>query len=176
MSTTSSKSSKKKGVVTGPAKPKAARAYMPQAATHQWATPQATFDALHEEFSFTLDPCASATNYKCARYFTKSDNGLVQDWGTSSVFCNPPYGRGIADWMAKADEASRLGATVVMLVPARTDTRWFHKFAITREVRFFQGRLRFGSAKHAAPFGCILVVFRPCDAVGVATLVRVQAA
>ena len=154
----------------------AGRPYIMPAATDDWSTPQATFDALNREFSFTLDPCASATNYKCPRYFTKADNGLVQDWGTSSVFCNPPYGRGIADWMAKADEASRLGATVVMLVPARTDTRWFHKFAITREVRFLQGRLKFGNATHAAPFGCILVVFRPSDAGRVPTLISMQAA
>jgi len=147
--------------VTQPTAPLAERPYMLPAASEEWATPQATYDELHAEFDFNLDPCASSTNHKCERYFSKHDDGLVQDWGTSRVFCNPPYGRAIKQWMAKADEASRRGATVVMLVPARTDTQWFHDIALKHTVKFLRGRLKFGDAKHSAPFGCMLVVFRP---------------
>jgi phage N-6-adenine-methyltransferase len=139
----------------------APRPYILPSATDDWATPQATFDALDEEFDFDLDPCASRNNHKCARYFTKKQNGLARDWGTATVFCNPPYGRVIATWMAKAEDACAKGATVVMLVPARTDTKWFHDIALLQEVRFLRGRLKFGGSKNAAPFGCIVVVFRP---------------
>lgn len=137
-----------------------ARPYMPVSATDDWATPQALFDELNAEFHFDLDPCASVKNHKCARYFTKAQNGLVQDWGRSIVWVNPPYGRPIGLWMAKAQDACAAGATVVMLVPARTDTKWFHDIAIKQEVRFLRGRLKFGGCPNPAPFGCVLVVFR----------------
>lgn len=150
--------------VTESTQPAFERPYILPAASEEWATPQATFDELHAEFDFNLDPCASSTNHKCARYFTKAEDGLAQDWGASRVFCNPPYGRAISQWMAKADEASRRGATVVMLVPARTDTKWFHDIALKHTVKFLRGRLKFGDAKHSAPFGCMLVVFRPSAA------------
>ena len=151
-----SKSSSSKAAVAN-----APRAYMPPSATDNWATPQATFDVLHAEFGFTLDPCASASNHKCPRYFTKKQNGLLRDWGTETVYCNPPYGREIADWMAKADAAAQAGATVVMLVPNRTDTKWYHDVAEKHEVRFLKGRLKFGGSKNAAPFGSMVVVLRP---------------
>jgi phage N-6-adenine-methyltransferase len=153
--------STEQGSTTHATPPEIVRAYILPAATDDWATPQALFDALHTTYDFNLDPCASHANHKCARYFTEAENGLLQDWGAARVFCNPPYGRGIADWMAKADEASRRGAIVVMLLPARTDTKWFHRFALQHEVTFLEGRLKFGDAKHAAPFGSMLVVFRP---------------
>ena len=130
--------------------------------TDDWATPQATFDALHAEFRFTLDPCASDTNHKCARYFTEQQDGLAQDWGGEVVFMNPPYGRTIGQWMRKAYHSSQAGATVVALVPSRTDTRWWHSWATkASDVRFVQGRLRFGSASNSAPFPSAIVVFRP---------------
>lgn len=128
--------------------------------TDLWATPQAYFDTVAAEFPFTLDVCANAANAKCARYFTAEDDGLAQAW-TGVCWMNPPYGRGIGRWMAKAAEAARAGATVVCLVPARTDTAWWHDYATQGEIRFIRGRLKFGQAKHNAPFPCALVIFRP---------------
>lgn len=93
--------------------------------TEEWATPQAFFNQLNKEFNFTLDPCATAENAKCKKYFTKEQNGLLQSWAGETVFCNPPYGRQIAKWVEKAYEETRRGATVVMLIPARTDTNIF---------------------------------------------------
>jgi phage N-6-adenine-methyltransferase len=128
--------------------------------TDLWATPQAFFDRLHAEFGFQTDVCALASNAKCDRYFTPEDDGLAQDW-TGVCWMNPPYGRAIGLWMRKALEASRAGATVVCLVPARTDTRWWHDCAIHGEVRFIKGRLKFGDAKANAPFPSAVVIFRP---------------
>jgi len=94
--------------------------------TYEWSTPQWLFDALDAEFKFTLDPCASLQNAKCAKYFTWVNDGLKQDWADHIVFMNPPYGREIRKWMRKAYESAQAGATVVCLVPARTDTNWWH--------------------------------------------------
>lgn len=127
-----------------------------------WATPQDFFDKLNEEFHFTLDPCALPENAKCAKYFTPEDDGLQQNWGGEIVFCNPPYGRKIYDWVNKAyNESMKEGTTVVMLLPARTDTKWFHEFIynIAREIRFVKGRLKFGNATDAAPFPSMVVIF-----------------
>ena len=129
-------------------------------ATDNWATPQAFFDKLHAVFNFELDVCASPTNAKCPRYFTEQDNGLVQTW-TGTCWMNPPYGRGIGDWMKKAYESARSGATVVCLVPARTDTRWWHDYAVKGEVYYVPGRLKFGDARASAPFPSAVVTFRP---------------
>jgi phage N-6-adenine-methyltransferase len=95
--------------------------------TDMWATPQEFYDALNAEFEFTLDPCATAENAKCAKYFTIEDDGLVQDWTGHIVFMNPPYGREIGKWVKKAAESN---ATVVCLLPARTDTRWWHDYVL----------------------------------------------
>ena len=103
-----------------------------------WATPQAFFDALDAEFHFTLDPCASPGNAKCGKFYTIADNGLEQDWAGETVFCNPPYGRAIYDWVFKCWRESRKpGTTVVLLSPVRTDTRYFHEFIYrkAREIR-----------------------------------------
>lgn len=131
-------------------------------ATDQWATPQAFFDELNKEFGFTLDPCALPSNAKCTKYYTPTDNGLLQDWGGEIVFCNPPYGRAIYDWVRKcSEEASKPNTTVVALIPARTDTRYFHEFIYhqAKEIRFVKGRLKFGDAKSAAPFPSMVVIF-----------------
>lgn len=131
-------------------------------ATDQWATPQAFFDKLNAEFGFTLDPCALPSNAKCTKYYTPTDNGLLQDWGGEIVFCNPPYGRAIYDWVRKcSEEASKPNTTVVALIPARTDTRYFHEFIYhqAKEIRFVKGRLKFGDAKSAAPFPSMVVIF-----------------
>ena len=96
----------------------------------------------------------------CARYFTRADDGLAQEW-TGRVFMNPPYGLPLPEWMAKAYEASQTTADVVVcLVPARTDTRWWHAVAVMGEVRFLPGRLKFGGAENGAPFPSVVVVFR----------------
>ena len=130
-------------------------------ATDEWATPSKTFQDLDAEFHFTLDPCATHENHKCPAYFTKEQDGLAQDWGGHKVFCNPPYGRAIGVWVRKAAEESRKpGTLVVMLIPARTDTAYFHDYIYhkAREVRFIRGRLRFNDAG-PAPFPSMIVVF-----------------
>ena len=130
--------------------------------TDLWATPQDTFDALNAEFGpFDVDVCAVAGNAKCARFYTPETDGLAQDWAPSLCWMNPPYGRTIARWMCKAWEESLRGATVVCLVPARTDTAWWHDYAMKGHIRFLRGRLKFGNAKHSAPFPSAVVVFRP---------------
>lgn len=131
--------------------------------TAEWATPQAFFDKLNEEFHFTLDPCATSENAKCVRYFTKEQDGLAQSWQGECVFCNPPYGREIGKWVAKAFAETAIGVntTVVMLIPARTDTAYFHDFIYgNAEIRFIRGRLHFNESKSAAPFPSMIVVMR----------------
>jgi phage N-6-adenine-methyltransferase len=132
--------------------------------TDQWSTPPETYAALHSEFGFTLDVCASAANAKCAAYYTTDDDGLAQDWGLNVCWMNPPYGRTIKLWMRKAYEASQAGATVVCLVPSRTGTRWWHDYSMKGEIRFIKGRLKFGGSKNSAPFDSAVVVFRSCAA------------
>lgn len=132
--------------------------------TGEWPTPAAFFAALHEEFGFTLDPCATAENAKCPDYYTKEDDGLTKPWD-GVVFVNPPYGRGINLWVERAWHESRRGSTVVMLIPARTDTAYWHDYAMrSSEIRFIRGRLDFFGARskgHNAPFPSAVVVFRP---------------
>jgi len=126
-----------------------------------WATPQDFFNALDEEFGFETDVCAIAANAKCRRYFTPEMDGLKQEW-RGVCWMNPPYGRAIAAWIQKAFESACEGATVVALVPARTDTRWWHDYAQrATEIRLVKGRLRFGNATTSAPFPSAIVVFRP---------------
>ncbi len=135
-----------------------------------WGTPQDFFDGLDREFGFDLDPCADEKNHKCPRYFTKEDDGLSKDWGGHIVFCNPPYGRNVTGkWVKKAHDAAESARNyknrtlVVMLLPARTDTKWFHEYIYNRpdvEIRFLKGRLKFAGAVHAAPFPSMVVVFR----------------
>ena len=127
-------------------------------------TPQATFDTLDKEFGFTLDAAASAENHKCARYFDAQANGLQQSWAGETVWLNPPYGKPLPQWVAKAKREAELnGATVVMLLPASTDTTWWHDATKgAAEVRFIRGRLTFGnSTGKPAPFGSALVIYRP---------------
>ena len=127
----------------------------------EWATPQWLFDALDTEFNFTLDPCCTVENAKCKTFFTIKDDGLSQDWGTHSVFMNPPYGREIGKWMEKAYLSSLKGCTCVCLIPSRTDSRWFHSWAMKGEIRLLRGRIRFVGGKHSAPFPSAIIVFRP---------------
>ena len=131
-------------------------------ATDSWPTPQPFFDELNREFRFDLDPCADDANHKCARYFTQEQDGLKQSWGGYRVFCNPPYGRAIGAWVKKAyEEGHKPDTLVVMLLPARTDTRYFHDYILHRsEIRFLSGRLKFGDSQNSAPFPSMLVIFR----------------
>ena len=119
--------------------------------TDEWATPRFLFDALNAEFGFTLDPCATAENAKCKKFYTRAEDGLSRGWEEEIVFMNPPYGREISAWMRKAYESSRGSALVVCLIPARTDTNWWHRYAMRGEIRFFKGRLKFGSSQNSAP-------------------------
>lgn len=127
---------------------------MMSSATDEWATPQDFFDGLNKEFGFELDVCATAENAKCDAYYTKKQNGLAQAWHKAAAVCwmNPPYGRQIGAWMKKAYEESQKGATVVCLVPARTDTAWWHDYAMRGSVRFVRGRLKFGGGQKQRPF------------------------
>lgn len=127
----------------------------------EWATPVDFFNKLNEEFHFTLDPCSTHENHKCEKYFTMQENGLSKNWGGETVFCNPPYSK-IKQWVAKAwGEATKPNTTVVMLIPSRTDTKYFHNFIYNRaEIRFVKGRLKFGDGKSPAPFPSMVVIWR----------------
>lgn len=128
--------------------------------TDMWETPQVLFDELDKEFHFELDVCATPENAKCVEFYTKEQDGLKQPWNCT-CWCNPPYGRDVWQWVRKALFASIEGATVVMLLPARTDTKWFHDYIYKRaEIRFLKGRLKFGNSKNSAPFPSMIVVFR----------------
>lgn len=124
-----------------------------------WSTPQEFFDRLHAVFKFQTDVCASAENAKCSVYYTVA--GLEQDW-RGVCWMNPPYGRGISQWVRKAyQSAKENGATVVCLLPARVDTSWWHDYCAKGEVFFIKGRLKFSGSKTNAPFPNAIVVFRP---------------
>lgn len=126
----------------------------------EWATPQPLFDELNARYNFTLDPCATKENAKCFRFFTKTNDGIIQSWGGERVFMNPPYGREIGMWVKKAFiSASQEKALVVCLLPARTDTLWFHEYCKHGWVRLIKGRLKFGDSKHPAPFPSMIVLF-----------------
>lgn len=130
--------------------------------TDEWSTPQSVFEELNKEFHFNLDPCATKDNAKCRKFFTKAQDGLKQNWQGYNVFCNPPYGRKIKEWVIKAyTESLKSNTTVVMLIPARTDTSYFHDYIYGKsEIRFIRGRLKFGNAKNSAPFPSMIVVYK----------------
>jgi phage N-6-adenine-methyltransferase len=140
-------------------------AYIPLSKTDDWATPQNLFDELDAIHHFTLDVAASSTNHKTPHWFGLDHedpllrDGLAMSWENNRVWCNPPYGRQIKDWVKKAHHES-VNAEIVMLLPARTDTAWFHDYAIRHKVTFIRGRVKFGDGKAAAPFPSILVEFK----------------
>lgn len=127
----------------------------------EYSTPQDLFDELNEEFRFTIDVCANENNRKCDRYYSKEHDGLLESWGGETVFCNPPYSK-ISTWVEKAFyEGQKDNTTVVLLIPSRTDTRWFHNYILHRsEIRFIKGRLKFNNKEHNAPFPSMIVIFR----------------
>lgn len=124
---------------------------------YEWETPQRLFDELNNEFAFELDVCATSENAKCLHFFTKEQDGLSQRW-TGTCWMNPPYGRSIGAWLKKASESP---ATVVCLVPSRTDNWWWHRYVmLADEIRFIRGRLRFVGAGDGAKYPSALVIFR----------------
>lgn len=130
--------------------------------SEEWETPQALFNYLDGIFHFTLDPCANDQNFKCAKYFTKEQDGLRQDWSHDVVFVNPPYGRDTAKWVKKSVQEMVRGATVVLLIAARTDTKWWHDWVcFADEVWFLKGRVKFEGGKYSSTFPSVVVVFRP---------------
>jgi site-specific DNA-methyltransferase (adenine-specific) len=157
--------------------------------TCEWATPLHVFERYDAVYRFNLDPCSTHENAKCKLHFTQADDGLAQSWADKRVWMNPPYGNpqtacksgckkqtcarrghhvrdyvpGIIDWMRKALDESLRGALIVCLVPARTDTHWWHLYATKGEIEFLRGRLKFGGAKNSAPFPSAVVVFKPSN-------------
>jgi len=125
---------------------------------NSWETPQYLFDKLNEEFHFELDVCATSENAKCKKYYSPAEDGLKQEW-KGICWMNPPYGREIEKWLRKAHESALAGATVVCLVPARTDTAWWFDHCAKGEIRFIRGRLKFGGSINAAPFPSAIIVF-----------------
>lgn len=121
-----------------------------------WCTPKDLFKFLDQKYHFTLDPCSDSINYLCSKHFTAIENGLLQDWSNDIVFMNPPYGREIGKWVKKAYESN---TTVMCLLPARTDTKWFHDYCLNGTIYFFKGRLKFSGSKNSAPFPSMLVLF-----------------
>lgn len=129
-----------------------------------WSTPQWLFDKLNETFKFTLDACASPENAKCNKFYTKEDDGLTKSFSDETVFINPPYSK-TYEWVKKAHSEALINkTTTVMLLPARTDTKWFHEFCmdntVVHTVAFVKGRLKFGTQKNSAPFPSMVVVFK----------------
>ena len=130
----------------------------------EWETPQYLFDLLNEKYHFMIDIAASDENHKCNWYITKYTDGLLMKW-PNSVWCNPPYSS-ISSWVGKAFMESKTGSRTVMLIPSRTDTRWFHNFIYNKpsvSIEFIKGRLRFSGAKYNAPFPSMIVIFHPID-------------
>ena len=132
---------------------------MMSSATDMWSTPQAFFDDYNAIYQFDVDVCATAENALCAKFYSPEDDGLSKEW-CGVCWMNPPYGREIGKWMQKAYESSLHGATVVCLVPARTDTAWWHDYAMKGNIEFIRGRLKFGGSKNSAPFPSAVVVFQ----------------
>lgn len=130
-------------------------------ASEEWTTPQAMYAALDAEFGFDLDAAATDANALCARWFTKDDDALARPWG-GVVFLNPPYGHGIGRWVRKAHDEAQRGAVVVGLIPAKTETRWWHDYVMrAAEIRLVRGRMRFSGSTINAPFPSAVIVWRP---------------
>ena len=125
-----------------------------------WATPDDLYKKLNRIYSFDLDVAATRENARCERYFTPADDGLEQSWEGARVWCNPPYGREIKSWIAKANAEAERADFIVMLVPARTDTAWWHTALTQARVVYLKGRLTFKGAKATAPFPSALLYWK----------------
>ena len=135
--------------------------------SNEWYTPDKLYQELNNEFNFTLDPCCTIQSAKCLNFFTEKEDGLSQTWGGHKVFMNPPYGREIKDWIKKAyEESLKPNTIVVCLIPARTDTSYWHDYIFSKafDVRFLRGRIRFettdGKSNNPAPFPSAVVIFK----------------
>ena len=126
--------------------------------TCEWETPAYLFEEYNYKYHFDLDICATNENAKCLRYFTKEQDGLRQEW-RGVCWMNPPYGREIGKWVEKAYKSALKGATVVCLLPARTDTSWWHDYCMKGQIEFIRGRVKFGNSKHGVPFPSAIVIF-----------------
>ncbi len=125
-----------------------------------WETPDEIFEPLAKEFKIVLDVCATNENHKCATWFTKEQNGLLQDWSTfSACWMNPPFGNQ-SKWVRKAYKESQKGTTVVCLLPCRTNTNWWHDYCMKGEIRFIRGRPVFKGAKYGLPLPLAIVIFK----------------
>ena len=138
--------------------------YYASSKSYEWTTPPELFKKLDDEFHFTLDPCASKENAKCEKYYTEKEDGLKQNWGGEKVFMNPPYGKFVGLWVKKAfEEAQKPDTIVVCLIPARTDTRWWHNYCMkAKEIRLVKGRIRFlydGKVINSSTFPSCIVIF-----------------
>lgn len=128
--------------------------------SNEWSTPQDFYNILNLYFNFTLDPCSDGKNNKCKKFYTVNENGLIQDWINEIVFCNPPYGRELNKWVEKCYNEAKKGVKIVLLIPARTDTKYQHQYCFNADyIWFIKGRLKFGNSKNAAPFPSQLVLF-----------------
>jgi site-specific DNA-methyltransferase (adenine-specific) len=144
------------------------------AKSDEWETPLDFYQGLDSIYHFTLDPCSTSDNAKCKKFFTAKENGLEQSWKGETVFINPPYSN-ISDWAKKCNyEYIRNNATTVMLIPARTDTDYFHLYCMeATSYGFVHHRLCFenrslpswrsdGSHKKSpAPYPSILIIHDP---------------
>lgn len=111
----------------------------------EWETPHDFYEKLNKKYKFTLDPCATHENHKCEKYYTAESDGLTQSWAHETVFVNPPYGD-VGAWVQKAcQEYTKKGATVIMLIPSRTDTKYWHDYIMkySSTIYFVKGRLKF---------------------------------
>lgn len=140
-------------------------AYMPPSQTDNWATPIDLWNKLDEMHNFDVDAAASQANHLCLDWYgldhenPKRRDGLTTSWNGRTVWINPPYGRIIAEWTKAAQSHANAGGSVVMLLPSRTDTRWFHEYCLPNDVEFIKGRLKFGGSLVSAPFPSMIVRF-----------------
>ena len=129
----------------------------------EWETPQSLFNILNQKYKFTLDPCATHYNYKCKKYYTKEQNGLNQSWKDEIVFVNPPYSH-IKEWVKKScEESEKHKIIVILLIPARTDTIYWHEYIMkeAKKIYFIKGRLKFNNSHNNAPFPSVIIEFNP---------------
>lgn len=131
--------------------------------TDNWSTPDSFYKLALEKYNINpiLDVCADSQNTRCKLFYTKKEDGLKQEWD-KDFWMNPPYGRNIQHWIKKAyNSCVKYNVEGVMLLPARTDTKWFHDYIYNKsEIHFIKGRLKFGDSKNSAPFPSILVIYR----------------
>lgn len=141
-----------------------------KAKSQEYETSDNIFVPLNNEFQFTLDVAASKRNAKCIQYYTENDNGLIQNWGQNICWMNPPFGRQMKLWVEKAYRASLNGATVVCLLPVRSNTNWWHDYCMKGEIRFIRGEVKFKGQKNGLWLPLAIVIFKRKSAISMRTL------